>query len=342
MTGPHPAVAATRVAVRAALRELAEEAGEGPRARPALLVGCSGGADSLALAAATAFEAPRAGFRAGAIIVDHGLQSGSATVAERAARQCRAFGLTPVTVVRVQLTAGGGPESAARAARYAAFEREAERLDEQDGDLAPHHPGTRVVLAHTQSDQAEQVLLGLVRGSGARSLAGMPARRGRYLRPFLGLPAATIREACAALGVEPWEDPHNRDKRYLRVRARRMVAELEDTLGPGVVAGLARSARLLRADADALDADAERAAAALGRQPWDVTRLLTLPEAVRTRVWRLLVSSAGAPAGAITSTHVARLETLLLDWRGQDGVHLPGGIVIAREAGGIRAYPLVH
>lgn len=342
MTGPHPAVAATRVAVRAALRALAQEAEGGARARPALLVACSGGADSLALAAATAFEAPRAGFRAGAVIVDHGLQSGSATVAERAARQCQVFGLAPVTVVRVQVTAGGGPESAARTARYAAFEREAERLGERGDDLTPRHSGTVVVLAHTQSDQAEQVLLGLVRGSGARSLAGMPARRGRYVRPFLALPAATIREACAALDVEPWEDPHNGDERYLRVRARRMVAELEDTLGPGVVAGLARSARLLRADADALDAAAERAAATLGQQPWDVVYLLNLPQAVRTRVWRLLASSAGAPAGTITSTHVERLETLVLDWRGQDGVHLPGGVVIARVAGGIRARPPVH
>lgn len=327
MTGPHPAVAATRVHVRAMLHELSQDLPGGQP--PLVLVGCSGGADSLALAAATAFEAPRRGWRAGAVLIDHGLQDGSARVTERAAQQCRDLGMNPVETRRVQVgDAPGGPEAAARTARYAAFEA-----------VAAASGAAALLLAHTQSDQAEQVLLGLVRGSGARSLAGMPARRGLYARPFLDLPAATTRTACAEQGLEPWEDPHNTDERYRRVRARRIVTDLEGDLGPGVIAGLARSARLLRADADHLDAAAQTAADALGEHPWDAERLAALPEAVRTRTWRALLTRAGVAPGALTSAHVERLEDLLHRWRGQDGVHLPGAVIVTRDRGriGVRA-----
>ena len=208
MTGPHRAVAATRLAVRQALGQIGqiEEGG-------LVLVACSGGADSLALAAAVAFEAPRAGLTAGAVIVDHGLQQGSSAVAARAANQCRSLGLDPIEVATVQVaSSGSGPEARARDARYQAMDNVAERL----GAVA-------VLLGHTRDDQAEQVLLGLARGSGARSLSGMPVRRGRYLRPLLAVARATTVAACEAAGLMVWVDPHNSDPAYARVRARALL-----------------------------------------------------------------------------------------------------------------------
>ncbi|HET7661563.1 MAG TPA: tRNA lysidine(34) synthetase TilS [Oryzihumus sp.] len=321
MTGPHPAVAATRVAVRLALAE----AGPGHR----VLVGCSGGADSLALAAAVAFEAPRLGVVAGAVVVDHQLQPGSAGVAASAAGQCRELGLEPVEVVTVQVAGGGsGPEAEARRARYAALEQAADRLG-----------AAQVLLGHTRDDQAEQVLLGLVRGSGARSLAGMPARRGRLVRPFLALDRATTRAACDAQGLTPWEDPHNADETYLRVRARRLLGELEAALGPGVAAALARSADLLRQDADALDELARTARAGLGEGPWEAGALVALPRAVRTRVWRSLATEAGSPPGALFAVHVDALDALLTDWHGQGPVDLPGAVRARRFDGRVTLEP---
>ncbi|HLS40437.1 MAG TPA: tRNA lysidine(34) synthetase TilS, partial [Ornithinicoccus sp.] len=271
MAGPAPEVAATRVAVR---RALAATGLTGRR----VLVACSGGADSLALAAATAFVVPRDGGTAGAVVVDHGLQAHSAQVAEAAASQCRSLGLEPVEVVRVTVTSTGeGPESAAREHRLAALTDAAERLG-----------AAGVLLGHTRDDQAEQVLLGLARGSGARSLAGIPpvrpARAGsavQLVRPFLALPRTTTEGTCRELGLQPWSDPHNTDEGFARVRARRVLPVLERELGPGITAALARTADLLRDDADALDDAARAAYAQLGEPPWPVRGLATLSPAVR-------------------------------------------------------------
>jgi tRNA(Ile)-lysidine synthase len=303
-----PAVAATRVAVRAALADI--DAGD------LLLVAVSGGADSLALAAAAAHEAPRCGLRAGAVTVDHALQAGSAERAGDVARCCSELGLDPAEVATVSVGAAGGPEAAARDARYAALDAAAERTG-----------ATFVLLGHTLDDQAETVLLGLARGSGARSLAGMPAQRGRLLRPFLGIRRETTSAACRALDLTPWADPHNRDPAYARARVRAAaIPALEDALGPGVAEALARSASLLRDDADALDAWAERESAA----PLDVERLAALPAAVRTRVLRRAALAAGANPGELAVGHVRDIERLVTHWRGQGPVSLPGGLVAER------------
>ncbi len=237
--GPHPAVAQARGSVRRCLADLAPG--------DLVLAACSGGADSLALAAALAFAAPRLGLRGGGVTVDHGLQAGSAERAGRVAALLRQLGLDPVHQAAVTVPAWpgrGGPEAAARAARYAALEQVAE----QAGAAA-------VLLGHTRDDQAETVLLGLARGAGGRALAGMPARRGRFRRPLLGTARATLREACTALGLDPWDDPHNADPAYARARVRHQaVPALEAALGPGVAAALARTAAQLSADCDALDA----------------------------------------------------------------------------------------
>lgn len=290
-----------------------------------MLAACSGGADSLALAAALAFVGPRAGLRAGAVTVDHGLQEGSAARAASVAAVLAGLGLDPVRTASVSVEVGtgraGGPEAAARTARYAALSRVAAG----DGAAA-------VLLGHTLDDQAETVLLGLARGSGARSLAGMPPRRGVFRRPLLGLRRPVTAEACAALGLDPWQDPHNADRQFARVRVRLdALPALEAALGPGVAEALARTAGQLRADAEVLEKiSSERAD---GDSPLSASSLAELPGAVRTRVLRSAALAAGCPAGALTAGHVARIEELVTGWHGQRWIDLPGGVRASRRAG---------
>ncbi len=312
--GLSPAVAAVRNAVRGSL------AGFAPG--DLVLAACSGGPDSLALAAALAFVAPRAGLRAGAVTVDHGLQEGSADRAATVAALLGALGLDPAVAVGVTVDGGGGPEAAARTARYAALEAAA-------ADLG----ATAVLLGHTLDDQAETVLLGLARGSGARSLAGMPPRRGIFLRPLLGLRRRLTADACAALDLAPWADPHNADRRFARVRVRLdALPALEAALGPGVAEALARTADQLRDDAEALDqiASSERSASP---RLMSAASLAGLPDAVRSRVLRSAALAAGCPATALTSAHVTRIGELVTDWRGQRWIDLPGGVRATRRSG---------
>jgi tRNA(Ile)-lysidine synthase len=313
--GPSPAVASVRLAVRRGLADL--EAGD------LVLVAASGGADSLALAAAAAFEVPRLGLRAGGVTVDHGLQTGSGERARHVAEVLTGLGLDPVLVRAVQVGSDGGPEAAARSARYAALDAAAEEL----GAVA-------LLLAHTRDDQAETVLLGLARGSGGRSLAGMAARSGRYRRPLLALDRATVRSAADGLPV--WDDPHNDDPSFARARVRRAaLPALEVALGPGIAAALARTAALLRADTDALDGWAERASTDVtgGDGSLDVQGLERLPVAVRSRVLRRAVLAAGAPAGDLRAEHVEAVDALVTDWHGQGPLQLPGGVTVRRECG---------
>ena len=334
--GPHPAVAELRNAVRRSLSDLAPG--------DLVLAACSGGADSLALAAALAFVAPRLGLRAGGVTVDHQLQAGSARQAERVAGQLAALGLDPVRVLTVTVTGPGGPEAAARTARYQALEE------------ARAAAGASVVLlGHTRDDQAETVLLGLARGSGARSLTGMAAAAGTCRRPLLGLRRDQSAAACAALGLQPWDDPHNADRRYARVRVRLdALPALEAALGPGVAAALARTAGQLRADADALDELAGQAAERLFEEAdpdgaglagsglagaglaVSVAGLAALPAALRGRVLRWAAVAAGCPAGALSAVHAGALDELVTGWHGQRWIDLPGGVRAAREYGKLR------
>lgn len=317
MGGPPPPVATVRRAVRRALADLAPGA--------LVLVACSGGPDSLALAGATAFVAPRLRLRVGTVTVDHGLQDGSAERAAKVAAILRDRGLDPVEVRAVTVSARGGPEGAARTARYAALD-----------DRAHAHGAAAVLLGHTRDDQAETVLLGLARGSGARSLSGMAARTGHYRRPLLELDRATVHRAAELMGFDPWRDPHNTDAAYARARVRsEALPVLERVLGPGVSAALARSAGLLREDADTLDALARSARADCAHPDGGlrVEALAALPRAVRTRVLRGFALDAGAPAGALFAGHVHELDRLVTDWRGQAHVDLPGGLRGRRVAG---------
>src|SRR5215470_570395 len=318
--GPPPAVAEVRSAVRRCLGEFAEG--------DLVLASCSGGADSLALAAALAHEGPRCGLRAGGVTVDHGLQPGSGDQAREVTRVLTHLGLEPVACLRAAVPPGpgnGGPEAAARTARYAALAEAAHRT----GAVA-------VLLGHSRDDQAENVLLGLARGSGARSLAGMPPRRGPYRRPLLEVGRATLRAACTALGLQPWEDPHNCDPAHARARVRhRALPALEAALGPGIAEALARSASQIRADAEVLDdrAASEAELARDGDGAWQADRLASLPTAIRTRVLRQAAIAGGCPAGALTARHIEALDALLTSWHGQRWTDLPGGIRGTRHCG---------
>jgi tRNA(Ile)-lysidine synthase len=293
-----------------------------------VLAACSGGADSLALAAALAHEAPGCGLRGGGVTVDHGLQPGSGERAGDVVTVLAGLGLDPVESVAVSVPAGaghGGPEAAAREARYAALAQAARRTG-----------AAAVLLGHSRDDQAETVLLGLARGAGARSLAGMPPRQGFYLRPLLPVARATLRAACGALGLDPWDDPHNSDPAYARARVRhRAMPVLAEVLGPGVAEALARSARQLRADADLLDelADAAAQRARDGGGGWDAGMLASLPDAIRSRVLHRAAVAAGCPAGALTARHVEAIDDLVMRWRGQRWTDLPGGIRGSRRCG---------
>ena len=321
--GPGVAVAEVRNAVRACLSDLAPG--------DLVLVACSGGADSLALAAAAAFVAPRQGLRVGGVTVDHGLQPGSGERAASAAALLGKLGLDPVRSAAVTVAAANsaaGPEAAARVARYGALDQ-----------AAQEYGAAAVLLGHTLDDQAETVLLGLARGSGGRSLAGMAARRGPYRRPLLGVRRATTRAACAELDLEPWQDPHNRDFRFARARVRHQaLPALEAALGPGVAEALVRTASQLRADAECLDELAFAESAKLrdyGSDPagLDVGWLQALPAAIRTRVLRDAAIMAGCPHGALTAGHIDRIDALVTRWRGQRWVDLPGGVRARRQAG---------
>ncbi len=329
MAGPHPAVAQVRLAVRRCLSARVGEPG-GLEPGDLVLAACSGGADSLALAAALAFEAPRLVLRAGGVTVDHGLQQGSAAQAQSAATAMEKLGLDPVLSIGAAVAVAGtpgypGPEAAARVARYLALEQ-----------AAVETGAAAILLGHTSDDQAETVLLGLARGSGARSLSGMPERSGRCLRPLLGVSRAQTRAACAAQSLQAWEDPQNADPAFARARVRqRLMPALEAELGPGVAEALARSARQLRADADYLDSQAKIAAErmATGQPGLPLDAVAALPEAIRSRVLRDAAVAAGCPPGALTARHVAALDALVTGWHGQRWTDLPGGVRGLRRYG---------
>ncbi|TXS56239.1 tRNA lysidine(34) synthetase TilS [Streptomyces sp. t39] len=346
--GPHPAVAAIRLAVRRVLHEVLTQhavhsggaalAASSParapggvathRRQPLVLVACSGGADSMALASALAFEAPRLSVRAGGITVDHGLQDGSAERAAEVAGRLAAMDFDPVEAVTVRVGRAGGPEAAARDARYAALDEAAERLG-----------AAAVLLGHTRDDQAETVLLGLARGSGIRSLSGMAAvsgAAGRYRRPFLQLDRQTARKACLVQSLPVWDDPHNVDPAYTRSRLRHEgLPALEKALGKGVVEALARTAQLSRDDADALDSWAADAAADVRDDTGELecAKLFSLPPAVRRRVLRRAAIEAGSPAGSLFARHVEEMDRLITGWRGQGAINLPGRVQARRQGG---------
>ncbi len=321
------AVLSVRRAVRGALAALPAPHRDAP-----LLVACSGGADSLALAAGAV--AVRGAGAVHAAVVDHGLQDGSAERAAATAGLLTGLGAA-ATVHRVEVTGRGGIEAAARRARYAALR------------AARPHPESPVLLGHTLDDQAETVLLGLGRGSGARSIAGMRAWDAPWCRPLLGVRRASTRAACVAAGLPVWDDPHNTDPRFTRVRLRHEVLPLlEDVLAGGVAEALVRTARQLREDGDALDA---LAADLLGRahDPAPLSAPVVgalclapldgVPAALRRRVLRAWLATADVTA--LTDEHLRAADALAGQGPDRAGVALPGGLELVRAHGRLLLRP---
>lgn len=329
-----PALAAVRLAARRSLESLV-----GGRDAGVVVVACSGGADSLALLAATVFEAASTSARVVGVTVDHGLQAGSAEHAEQVVAQMAGLGVDESATIRVTVDPGpAGIEAGAREARYAALSQFAATL----GARVP------VLLGHTLDDQAETVLLGLTRGSGGRSLQGMRvafafgegADAPLFARPLLAVTRAQTEGACLAEGIVWWEDPHNSDPRFTRARIRHEVMPmLEREMGPGVAGALARTAESVREDVTALDlqADAVLAQARAADGSLDLAGFEHREAAIITRVIRSAAIAAGAIPAELTREHV------LAVWRvtGAPGkeIQLPGHLTAYAEAGALKFRP---
>jgi tRNA(Ile)-lysidine synthase len=316
-----PPVAATRSAVRDCVSTEPEGS--------LVLVACSGGADSLALATAAAFVAPRMGLRAGLVTVDHALQAGSADRADDLVKWATTADLDPAVAVVVDASAtGDGPEAAARTARYRAL-----------ATVAIECGASAVLLGHTRDDQAETVLLALSRGSGPRGIAGMPERRSMhgvtFMRPFLDISREQTVAACVALGEVIWDDPHNHNPTFTRVRVREAMPTLVAALGADVVTNLARTAALVAHDVTALDEIAAAATADIVAPDGSANcaALSVLPAAIRTRVIRSFALGLGTSGGALSRSHIAALDALVMAWHGQGPVSLPGGLHVGRHDG---------
>ena len=304
------ATVAIRNAVKPFLSQL--EAGD------TFLVAVSGGADSLALAAALFIEAKPLALTPIAITIDHQLQENSHLQAERVVQQMKELGYVEVITKKVVVSLESGLESGARDARYAALMESAQERQAE-----------KIFLGHNRDDQAETVLLGLARGSGARSLSGMAVENGTYVRPLLAITRDEIEQACREWKLDFWSDPHNFNSDFTRVKVRReVIPYLEDNLDPGISRALVRSAALLRDDADALDAWADREATDL-----DCDRLAALPRAIRTRIIRKAALAAGATPGQLTFEQIGAIDALICAWKGQGAVSLAGGVKVERISG---------
>jgi tRNA(Ile)-lysidine synthase len=308
------AVPAVRNAVRTWLEKF--EGGD------TILVAVSGGADSLALAYALSVESEKLAIKTIGVTVDHQLQVASSAQAEKVVYQLLKFGLK-CQVKKVNVDIKEGLEASARKARYEAI-----------SEVAQQENAAAVFLGHTKDDQAETVLLGLARGSGTRSLSGMAHHSGIYVRPLLEITRIQNEEFCKEVGIDYWNDPHNQDSQFARVRVRTQALPiLEKTIGPGISDALARSAHLLRDDADALDHWAQQEEIHLDLGNLDCAHLEALPRAIRTRIIRVAIYATGAPAGSVSADHVSAVEALISAWNGQGALNLPGGVKVERISG---------
>ena len=286
-------------------------------------IGVSGGADSLALAAAAKLEANNFSIDLVAVIVDHGLQENSAEISQIAKQQLTKLGFEDIFIGKANVQITDGLEASARRARYKVFQQAIET----------YNPNI-FLLGHTKNDQAEGVLLGLARGSGTKSLSGMQEVSGNFVRPLLGIDRVTTEIACREANIEFWVDPHNSNQEFTRVRVRENILPLlENEIGPGIIDALARSAKILREDATALDEWAESIFRQVEPMDIEISILVGLPVAIRSRVLRMAIYAAGAPVGSISAAHLEPIEAFVSDWRGQGHTSLPGGVKVCRISG---------
>lgn len=359
--GPNPrgSARAVNLAVRHALQAHQPDA---------VIVACSGGPDSMALAAATIDNCARMSRPCYTITVDHGLRPHSRAEADGVAHCLQQLGATQAQVVSITVDADtSGPEGGARDARYQAL---------RDYAATKRTPTTTVpiVLGHTMDDQAETVLLGFARGSGATSIRGMSADGDGFIRPLLTLRRADTVECCRQLGLDVVDDPTNypdgswraADGSPLRRSAirHRVLPAFSHAVGHDVIPAVARTATMLQADDDALHIWAHTVAQRtvttdtddayqqvrdrIGRDQltprqeqalrhWDdvvaamdARQLVDVPLAVRTRVIKAVMTAAGS---ATTYDHVMTVDALITDWHGQQPVPLPGHVSVQRIGG---------
>ena len=309
------AIVSIRNAVRPFLMQL--EPGD------SFLVAVSGGADSLALAHALLSEAKPLALNAIAITIDHQLQENSDVQAEKVSQQLKEMGYDQVDIKKVVVTSDSNIEAHARDVRYQALNQSAEESQAK-----------KIFLGHTFNDQAETVLLGLARGSGTRSLAGMPEINGNFVRPLLAITREETERTCHELSLDYWSDPHNFNSDFTRVRVRREVIPfLEKNLDAGISKALVRTAALLRDDGDALDDWAAQELLALDPAALDCEHLASLPKAIRTRILRAAAQSAGVTPGSLTFEQISAMEAMISAWKGQGALSLAGGVKVERISG---------
>ena len=277
------------------------------------------------MALAIALFAERGGEKVIPVVVDHGLQPNSNQITTKVVAQLKTIGYKRVETAVAQVIVTDGLEASARRARYKVFHQ-----------FIDSYQPKYFFLAHTLNDQAETALLGLARGSGARSLSGMATQNNLFVRPLLKITRQMSEAACAEAGIDFWSDPHNQDLKFARVRVRKNVLPtLEENLGPGITEALVRTADLLRDDADALDGFANEFFAQVDSKNLEINDLERLPKAIRSRVLRLAIYQAGAPSGSLTAEHIEAAEALISNWHGQKEVSLPGNVKLLRNSGRI-------
>jgi tRNA(Ile)-lysidine synthase len=301
-----------------------------------VLVGCSGGADSLALAWTTLVVGKRLELKTGAVIVDHQLIPESNSVALNAKKQCEELGIQEVIIKKVNVEQNHeGLEAAARIARYEAFENVLHETNAQ-----------AILLAHTQDDQAETVLMRLTRGSGAKSLSGMAQVSGKYLRPFLHLRKKLVHDSLDLIGLKAWQDPANTDHQFLRVKVRHeLMPKIVEVLGESAISSLDKTSQLLRVDNQALEELAQQffdSQKDVKTNGLEISELEKLPEAIRTRVLRIFAIASGVHPGPFSFEHIEAIDALVKNWHGQGNVDLPGFIQATRVDGSLRFVASKH
>ena len=301
-----------------------------------VLVGCSGGADSLALVWTTSVVGKRLELKVGAIIVDHQLFPESNDVALNAKKQCEDLGIQEVIIKKVNVEHNHeGLEAAARIARYEAFENVLHETNAQ-----------AILLAHTQDDQAETVLMRLTRGSGAKSLSGMAQVSGKYLRPFLHLRKKLVHDSLDLIGLKAWQDPANTDHQFLRVKVRHeLMPKIVEVLGESAISSLDKTSQLLRLDNQALEELAQQffeSQKDVKTNGLEISELEKLPEAIRTRVLRIFAIASGVHPGPFSFEHIEAIDALVKNWHGQGNVDLPGFIQATRVDGSLRFVASKH
>jgi tRNA(Ile)-lysidine synthase len=307
---PRPRLTPAIADARRAIRE--HFAGAELQSTKSVLLAVSGGPDSMALALAAGFELPKLGVNFSAGIVNHNLQPESGEVAQATAERLRALGVAS-KILDIRVPRGkAGPEALARKARYEALESHRQELG-----------ADYIVLGHNLDDQAESVLLGLTRGSGLKSIAGMRFLDGLLVRPFLGIEKAVLTKACDDAGVQYWIDPHNQDSAFTRVRIRKLMQTIEAELGPGVNLALARTASLATEADDYLSIQArELIATARLEAGYAVSVLSSAHAAVLHKALQLLCLDSGAQS--VSHSQVMSVAELISNWHGQKPLSLSG------------------